>query len=98
MPYSLVFALIAVTVAIVVILELTAISPIRARSLKKKPEKTRSDMVKRETAVRKCAYFLGYLATHPKNRPVPDECFGCKQAAECLNSSSTKQPNYISSD
>jgi hypothetical protein len=71
---------------------------VRERGLREKPEKIVPDTNKGGTIVEKCPYFSGYLATHPKNQPVPDECFGWKQAAECLNSSSTKQPNYISSD
>lgn len=90
MSDTLVFALIASTVAIAVVLELIAMTRVNARSLKQKLVKTESGKVEEETAKEKCSHFLGYLATHPKDQPVPDECFGCENAAECINSSSTR--------
>lgn len=32
-----------------------------------------------------CLHFFGYLAEHPRNQPIPDECFGCTRAMECIN-------------
>lgn len=90
MSDTLVFALIASTVAIAVVLELIAVTRANARSHKQKPQKTESDKVKDEASKEECTHFLGYLATHPKNQPVPDECFGCERAADCINSSSTR--------
>jgi len=31
-----------------------------------------------------CVHHFGYLKNLPKNTPVPDECFGCKQILRCL--------------
>lgn len=90
MADSIVFALIAAAVAIFVIFELIAMSRIRALGLKLEPEKIELETVKEETSREECPHFLGYLASHPKNQPVPDGCFGCKRAAECINSSSTR--------
>jgi len=32
-----------------------------------------------------CLHFFGYLAGYPPNEPIPDECFGCIKAIECMN-------------
>jgi len=34
-----------------------------------------------------CPYFLGYLAKQPRNQPIPNECFGCTRAQECIDKS-----------
>lgn len=31
-----------------------------------------------------CPHFFGYLFKYPTNQPVPDECFGCMKAIECI--------------
>jgi len=31
-----------------------------------------------------CPYHFGYLKEHPKNTPVPNECFTCTKIMECL--------------
>lgn len=88
MSDSIVFALIAATIAIFVIFELIAMSRIRALDLKQEPEKIELNTVKKEEPKEECPHFLGYLASHPRSEPVPDGCFGCKRAAECIDSSS----------
>jgi len=32
----------------------------------------------------KCPHKFGYLGGLPKNRAIPDECFGCPKIVECL--------------
>jgi hypothetical protein len=31
-----------------------------------------------------CPYHYGYLKTHPKNKPIPNECLTCTKIMECL--------------
>jgi len=31
-----------------------------------------------------CPYHFGYLRQHPKNTPIPNECFTCTKIMECL--------------
>jgi len=31
-----------------------------------------------------CAHFFGYLSEHPRNQPIPNECFGCLLAIDCV--------------
>jgi hypothetical protein len=31
-----------------------------------------------------CPHQFGYLKGLPKNRPIPEECFGCQRIVECL--------------
>jgi hypothetical protein len=32
-----------------------------------------------------CSHFFGYLRKIPKNTPIPDGCFSCRQMVECLS-------------
>jgi hypothetical protein len=41
---------------------------------------------------RECPHFFGYLSGYPKSESVPDECFGCAQANECMSAKSEKNP------
>lgn len=31
-----------------------------------------------------CVNFFGYLANHPRTQTIPDECFGCTLAIDCI--------------
>jgi hypothetical protein len=33
----------------------------------------------------RCPHYFGYLGGYPMNRPIPDECFGCMNALNCMN-------------
>jgi hypothetical protein len=37
-----------------------------------------------ETEFKGCKFKSGYLGSLPKNKPIPDECFGCPQLVECF--------------
>jgi hypothetical protein len=43
-----------------------------------------------ETEFNGCQFKLGYLKGLPKNKPIPDECFGCPQILECIALSENK--------
>ena len=43
-----------------------------------------------ETEFNGCTFKLGYLKSLPKNKPIPDECFGCPQILECAALSGNK--------
>jgi len=32
----------------------------------------------------KCPHFLGYLAEQPRHNPIPEECFCCIVAMDCI--------------
>jgi hypothetical protein len=32
-----------------------------------------------------CPHHLGYLSGYPADQPVPEECFGCVNAIQCMN-------------
>lgn len=36
-------------------------------------------------AVLECPHSFGYLAGYPQDEPIPDECFGCPRAVECMD-------------
>ena len=50
-----------------------------SRTLKSKTNATKS-----QAGFQKCVHSFGYLRSLPKNTPVPDECFGCPKAMQCL--------------
>lgn len=31
-----------------------------------------------------CSHHFGYLASYPRDRPIPDECMGCSEIFECF--------------
>ena len=37
-----------------------------------------------------CSHHLGYLFSFPKNRPIPNECMGCSEVFDCLESKKSK--------
>ena len=37
-----------------------------------------------ETEFNGCLFKPGYLKSLPKNKPIPDDCFGCPQILECI--------------
>jgi len=50
------------------------------------------------TGFQSCVHHFGYLKNHPKNAPVPDECFGCLRILDCLfpNGSNLETPETFS--
>ena len=32
-----------------------------------------------------CPHYFGYLCQYPSDQPIPDECFGCIKAIQCIN-------------
>jgi len=38
---------------------------------------------------RACPHHFGYLSGHPVNKPIPEECFGCLKAVQCVNQKET---------
>ena len=40
-----------------------------------------------------CYHFFGYLSGYPLDEPIPDECFGCPKAIECMNHQSETENN-----
>jgi len=47
--------------------------------------KSKAETSSRRKMKQKCLHFVGYLASeHPRGQPIPDECFGCTLALECI--------------
>ena len=42
-----------------------------------------------ETEFKGCKFKPGYLGSLPKNKPIPDECFGCPKLVECFQTLKT---------
>lgn len=38
----------------------------------------------KNSSVKDCLHFFGYLGGLPKNTPIPGECFGCEKIVDCL--------------
>jgi hypothetical protein len=62
-----------------------AISPtIGGSSIQPKQETPTPAKTESASSKRDCIHQFGYLRTLPKNKPIPDECFGCTKIVECL--------------
>ena len=57
---------------------------LRAQSLEKKEEPPVKPPEKEEKRPLRCLYSLGYLASRPKNVPIPEECLICSKILECM--------------
>lgn len=86
----IIFTLAAAIAMIVIIYQLTVISQMKTEGMKQELEKRKLDTARKEAREHECPHSFGYLATHPKNQPVPDECFGCKMATECIGANSAR--------
>lgn len=42
---------------------------------------------------KECTHFLGYLSGHPRTQAIPDECFGCSLAIDCIKAAKQKEVN-----
>lgn len=63
-------------------------SSIQTKQESPAPAKTESA----SSSKRDCIHQFGYLRTLPKNKPIPQECFGCTKIVECLiNTKDTKR-------
>jgi len=50
---------------------------------RKKGEPSVKRPEKKEKGPSRCAGYLGYLASRPKNAPIPEECLICPKVLEC---------------
>ena len=50
---------------------------------KKKEEPPVEPPEEKEKGYSRCAGYLGYLATLPKNKPIPQECLNCPKVLDC---------------
>ena len=51
---------------------------------KKKEEPPVKSPQKKEKGPSRCAGYIGYLATLPKNKPMPQECLICPKVLDCV--------------
>jgi hypothetical protein len=77
--------------------ELTAVTEPASKGLKgnlkgkvRSKEEKKAFFLFGETEFNGCTFKLGYLKSLPKNKPIPDECFGCPQILECAALSGNK--------
>jgi len=56
------------------------------------------DSFRRIDAELVCPHSFGYLSGNPPNEPVPDECFGCPKAVECMNGHKAKDTNLVTGE
>ncbi len=57
---------------------------LRTQSLKKKEEPPIKPSEKEEKRPSRCLHSRGYLASRPKNVPIPEECLICLKILECM--------------
>jgi hypothetical protein len=49
-----------------------------------------------ETQFKNCQHEFGYLKKKLKNKPIPDECFGCPKLLDCFETKSRKKKHELS--
>ena len=72
----------------------TPIKPLRRKEKeeeKKKEEPLVKPPQKKEKGPSKCSGYIGYLATLPKNKPIPQECLICPKVLDCVMKTSDSQ-------
>jgi len=63
----------------------SGVSPVRVHEVQRLPEpQTASRSNPTNSNGKDCPHQFGYLKELPKNRPIPNECFGCQKIVECL--------------
>lgn len=72
-------ALILINTSLFVIVSLIITEDRKKKGLKVKERSTPKKKAKQE-----CLHFFGYLAEYRRNQPIPDECFGCTMAMDCI--------------
>ena len=55
--------------------------------------RARLDAFDKMGETQECAHHYGYLSGYPLDEPIPDECFGCPKAIECMNHQSETDNN-----
>jgi hypothetical protein len=67
-------------------------NPERLKGLVKNAQ-AKLSITQSSTGFQNCIHQFGYLKDHPKDTPVPDECFGCPKILHCLfpNKSDSKK-------
>ena len=64
--------------------KLDVISTQPQKEKKRKGEPPVKPPQKKEKGPSRCAGYLGYLATLPKNKPTPQECLICPKVLDCI--------------
>ena len=83
LDYNALFALILAALTLV-LTGLSLIAYLMITGDREKYERAR-------VAAHECTHFFGYLARHPRNQPIPDECFGCVSAIDCIKTHAQKK-------
>ena len=78
--------LVALTFVIVGMCFIVYIMIIGEREKRAKAEAGGSDSQSKQQRAAGCAHSFGYLSHYPRNQPIPEECFGCMNAIQCVNS------------
>ena len=67
------------------VLDIISAQPQKQKEEKKKKEEPPvKPPEKKEKGPSKCAGYLGYLASLPKNKPIPQECLICPKVLDCV--------------
>ena len=48
------------------------------------PNQPTTELNKNEEISMKCIHHFGYLSETPKTAPIPEECFMCSKAVDCI--------------
>jgi len=82
--FGMLFTLILVALTFVVV-GMCFIVYIMVIGEREKRKRAESGSLLGEQLDEECSHHLGYLSGYPADQPVPDECFGCVNAIQCMN-------------
>jgi hypothetical protein len=58
---------------------------------KRTPDHLKAFYLFGETEFKSCQHKFGFLGDKLKNKPIPDECFGCSKLIDCFKPTPTKK-------
>jgi len=83
--YGVLFALILAALTFVIVGMLFIVYLMILGEREKKKLMARGGSAAKGEMEQVCPHFFGYLSGYPLNQPIPEECFGCTKAIECMN-------------
>jgi len=83
--YSTIFLLILAALTFVIIGMSFIVYLMILGEREKNKLRAKLDSFARMETTQECPHSFGYLTGHPQNQPIPEECFGCPRAVECMN-------------
>jgi hypothetical protein len=70
----------------------------KQKSRKRKKDSMKAFYLFGETEFSHCEHKFGYLGSKLRNKPIPDECFGCSHILECVGTNEKKREHNVNKE